>query len=125
MGENMYPKVPDIASPEVQGRSDGALFHIIQNGVRWTGMPAWKNEHSSEETWKLVAFIRRVPTLTEADLVKEKPVATSGEGRPGISMKRLIRVVSDGRQMSRTQMRIGTELTSGAVRPEPRVYISR
>ena len=43
MGANMYPKVPDLTSTEVQRRSDGALFYIIQNGIRWTGMPAWKN----------------------------------------------------------------------------------
>ena len=79
MGANMYPKVPDLTSTDVQRRSDGALFYIIQNGVRWTGMPAWKEEHSSEETWKLVAFIRKAPTLTEADMKIEDPVATTGE----------------------------------------------
>jgi mono/diheme cytochrome c family protein len=75
----MYPKVPDLTSTDVQRRSDGALFYIIQNGIRWTGMPAWKDEHSPEDTWKLVAFIRKAPTLTEADLKIDEPVATTGE----------------------------------------------
>ena len=79
MGANMYPKVPDLTSTEVQRRSDGALFYIIQNGIRWTGMPAWKNEHSPEDTWKLVAFIRKSPTLAEADMKIEEPVAATGE----------------------------------------------
>ena len=79
VGANMYPKVPDLTSTDVQGRSDGALFYIIQNGIRWTGMPAWKNEHSPEDTWKLVAFIRKAPTLAEADMNIEEPVATTGE----------------------------------------------
>jgi mono/diheme cytochrome c family protein len=64
VGENMYPKVPDLTSNAVQGLSDGALFAIIQNGVRWTGMPAWKSEHSEEETWRLVSLVRHVPTMT-------------------------------------------------------------
>lgn len=68
MGENMYPKVPDLADEAVQRLSDGALFYIIQNGVRWTGMPAWRHEHSAEETWRLVSFVRRVPVLTEQKL---------------------------------------------------------
>ena len=68
MGQNMYPKVPDLAASAVQGLSDGALFAIIQNGVRWTGMPAWKREHSPDDTWKLVSFIRKVPSLTSQDL---------------------------------------------------------
>jgi mono/diheme cytochrome c family protein len=75
----MYPKVPDLASTQVQSRSDGALFYIIQNGIRWTGMPAWKKEHTPEDTWKLVAFIRKAPTLTEADMKIEEPVPTPGE----------------------------------------------
>jgi mono/diheme cytochrome c family protein len=79
MGANMYPKVPDLTSAEVQRRSDGALFYIIQNGVRWTGMPAWKKEHSPEDTWKLVAFIRKAPTLQEADMKIEEPLATTGK----------------------------------------------
>jgi mono/diheme cytochrome c family protein len=79
MGANMYPKVPDLTSAQVQGRSDGALFYIIQNGVRWTGMPAWKKEHTPEDTWKLVAFIRKAPTLTEADMKVEEPVAATGD----------------------------------------------
>ena len=82
VGANMYPKVPDLTSPEVQNRSDGALFYIIQNGVRWTGMPGWKEEHSPEDTWKLVSFLRKAPTLTEADLKTEEGVATTGERPP-------------------------------------------
>ena len=68
MGKNMYPKVPDLADARIQSLSDGALFYIIQNGVRWTGMPAWKTEHSPEETWRLVAFIRKMPSLTPQEI---------------------------------------------------------
>jgi hypothetical protein len=35
-------------------------------------MPAWKGEHSPEDTWKLVAFIRKTPTLTDADLKRDE-----------------------------------------------------
>lgn len=71
IGEHMYPKVPDLASDSVQHRSNGALFYIIQNGVRWTGMPAWRTEHAEDETWKLVSFIRHVPTLSPSDIANE------------------------------------------------------
>jgi mono/diheme cytochrome c family protein len=81
IGKNMYPRVPDLSHAEVQNRSDGALFYIIQNGIRWTGMPAWKQEHSPDETWQLVAFLRKIPTLTDADLPNEQTSATSGESR--------------------------------------------
>jgi mono/diheme cytochrome c family protein len=79
MGENMYPRVPDFADPAVQGLSDGVLFWIIQNGVRWTGMPAWKHEHTPEDTWKLVSFIRKVPSLTSEDLESLEHASGSDE----------------------------------------------
>ena len=72
VGRNMYPHVPDLTSPDVQNRTDGALFYIIQNGVRWTGMPAWQEEHSTDESWKLVSLLRKMPTLTAADFKREE-----------------------------------------------------
>ncbi len=29
---------------------------------------AWRGEHTPDDTWKLVSFIRHVPLLTERDL---------------------------------------------------------
>ena len=81
--KKMYPPVPDFADPGIQQMSDGALFAIIQNGVRWTGMPAFRQEHTPDETWKLVAFIRRVPTLTPADLQPEAAPHEHGEPATG------------------------------------------
>lgn len=63
ISKRMFPPVPDFADPGIQRMSDGALFAIIQNGVRWTGMPAFRQEHTADDTWKLVSFVRRVPTL--------------------------------------------------------------
>ncbi len=73
IGSKMYPPVPDLASDAVQQLSDGAIFSIIQNGVSWTGMPAFRSEHTPDETWRLVAFIRRVPTLPPAAAAADHP----------------------------------------------------
>ena len=66
--------------------SDGALFAIIQNGVRWTGMPAFRGEHSPAETWAIVSFVRRVPRLTAADLApgpRQSPAGGTAGARAG------------------------------------------
>ena len=42
IGRNMYPPAMDLTSAHVQHWSDAELFWIVQNGVRHTGMPAWK-----------------------------------------------------------------------------------
>ena len=74
--EGLYPPAPDLREDGTQGLTDGELFSIIQDGVRFTGMPGWGGE--PEENWKLVLFIRHLPRLSseEIELMKE----TNDEG---------------------------------------------
>jgi mono/diheme cytochrome c family protein len=72
LGRGLYPRAPDMRQPATQGLSDGDLFYIIENGVRFTGMPAWGTGAPDSEvaTWHLVHFIRQLPELTEHDLAR-------------------------------------------------------
>ncbi len=67
----LYPPAPDLRVRETQDLSDGELFYIIRNGIRFTGMPGWGGD--DEENWKVVLFIRHLPELTakELELMKE------------------------------------------------------
>jgi mono/diheme cytochrome c family protein len=64
MGRGMYPKAPDMRLPETQKLSDGELFWIVENGVRFTGMPAFASHGDTDDSWKLVLFLRHLPQLT-------------------------------------------------------------
>jgi len=77
-GKNMYPPAPDLRDNTTQSLSDGELFYIISNGVRFTGMPAWGGEHTPEETWELVSFIRRLPALTPEELKELEEMMKAG-----------------------------------------------
>jgi mono/diheme cytochrome c family protein len=77
IGKNLYPKAPDMRLADTQELTDGELYFVIMNGVRYTGMPAWAGEHTPEETWKLVSFIRRLPRLTPEDLDKVQRAAAA------------------------------------------------
>jgi mono/diheme cytochrome c family protein len=73
LGEGLFPKPPDLRLPETQNLTDGELFWIIENGVRFTGMPAFSNggEHGgTQDSWKLVHFIRHLPHLTAAERIE-------------------------------------------------------
>ena len=37
---------------------DGVLFAWITEGIRGTGMPAWRDQLSEQERWDLVNFLR-------------------------------------------------------------------
>ena len=68
MGRNLYPKPPDMRLPLTQDKTDGELYHIIQYGVRLSGMPAFGDPVDNDQgTWKLVAFIRHLPKLSEQE----------------------------------------------------------
>lgn len=72
MGQAFYPKAPDMRLAATQDLTDGELFSIIENGIRLTGMPAWGTGTPEGEraSWALVHFIRRLPALTPAEVVR-------------------------------------------------------
>jgi mono/diheme cytochrome c family protein len=64
VGRGLYPKPPDLRLQETQKLSDGELFWIIENGVRFTGMPGFGTPGAEDDSWKLVLFLRHLPQLT-------------------------------------------------------------
>lgn len=69
MGTSFFPPAPDMRQSATQGLSDGALFYVIEHGIRFTGMPAWGAAGGDEKTsWDLVNFIRHLPALTPEEL---------------------------------------------------------
>jgi mono/diheme cytochrome c family protein len=70
LGRGLYPRVPDMRLPATQALTDGELFWVIEHGLRHTGMPAWGDGSSEGErqSWGLVHFVRRLPTLTDEQL---------------------------------------------------------
>ncbi|HEY7532892.1 MAG TPA: c-type cytochrome [Nitrospiraceae bacterium] len=74
IGKNVYPKAPDLRLEDTQSMSDGELFWVIHNGIRFTGMPAWGegDPEKDMDSWKLVHFIRHLPKLTPEELDQMK-----------------------------------------------------
>jgi|SRR5215469_6381322 len=69
MGENLYPRAPDLRSSSTQSLTDGEIHYIIQYGVQLTGMPAWGNAHQQPavDSWKLVTFLRSLRPLSREE----------------------------------------------------------
>jgi mono/diheme cytochrome c family protein len=73
IGHNMSPPAMDLTSAHVQHWSDAELFWIVQNGVRLTGMPAWRSSISDDNTWKLARFIHNLPRIDAASASAAAP----------------------------------------------------
>jgi mono/diheme cytochrome c family protein len=74
IGRGLYPKPPDMRAAGTQDLTDGELFYIIHNGIRLTGMPAFGQGAPDDDTdsWKLVHFIRHLPSITSDEVEKMK-----------------------------------------------------
>jgi predicted CXXCH cytochrome family protein len=79
VGNNLYPKVPDLRSPRTQKLTDGEIRYIIRNGVRLTGMPGWAKPHDEQgdDSWKLVIFIRSLGLLSKEQQKQQLSTANS------------------------------------------------
>ncbi len=83
IGKNVYPKAPDLRLGDTQSLSDGELFWVIHNGIRFTAMPAWGSGEPDKDmdSWKLVHFIRHLPQLTQEELDEMKALNPKTPGQ--------------------------------------------
>lgn len=58
----LYPQPPNLAQPSK--RRPEEMFWVIKHGIKMTAMPAWGGTHDDERMWGMVAFIRKLPTLS-------------------------------------------------------------
>lgn len=64
----MYPRPTNLLSEDTQQMSDGELYYVIKQGIRWSGMPAFGNPGDDDEhAWKIVAYVRHLTKLTPAE----------------------------------------------------------
>ena len=68
IARGLYPAPPDLAQAAAR-YSPGELFWILKNGIKMTGMPAW-SDHGDDALWAIVAFIEKLPGMTEQDYAK-------------------------------------------------------
>jgi thiosulfate dehydrogenase len=61
-----YPSPPQLASDGVEDDPDGWTFWKIKHGIRWTGMPSWKDDLTDQQIWTLALFLKHMDNLTPA-----------------------------------------------------------
>ena len=74
ISQGLYPQAPELHLG--LDHSAGEEFWIIKHGIKMTAMPAWGRTHSDDLIWDMVAFVRKLPSLSPAQyqaLVKSAP----------------------------------------------------
>jgi mono/diheme cytochrome c family protein len=60
----MYPQPPNFPRQGVR-RGPEETFWIVKHGLKMTGMPAWGLTHDDDTLWSVVAFLRKLPQMSE------------------------------------------------------------
>lgn len=68
IAKGLYPQPPNLARA-AERLSPAELFWVIKNGIKMSGMPAWA-DHSDGELWATVAFLQKLPGMSEEDYRK-------------------------------------------------------
>ncbi len=76
-GRSLNPPVPAFFK-EAPDMPENQNFYIIQHGIRWSGMPAWKNTLNETQTWQLVTFLSNVAKLPPAAQKELELTGTAG-----------------------------------------------
>jgi len=64
----LNPQPPDLTHASTR-YTPSELFWILKHGIKMTGMPAW-SDHSDEQLWATVAFVQKLPGMSEQDYAK-------------------------------------------------------
>ena len=62
LGHSFNPPAPQFMS-DVADMPDNENFYIIQHGIRWSAMPAWKSKLNDTQIWQLATFLKHMDKL--------------------------------------------------------------
>jgi mono/diheme cytochrome c family protein len=91
LADALYPRAPQFAedSPDMPENQN---FYIIEHGIRFSGMPAWKQSLSDQQIWQVTTFLSHMDKLPPgvADSWRAaaggSPSGTPAQMRPSPSM---------------------------------------
>ena len=66
LAKGLNPSPPQLATHGVEDDTEGVSFWKIKHGIRWTGMPAWKDTLNDKQIWTLALFLKHMDKLPPA-----------------------------------------------------------
>jgi cytochrome c553 len=65
--EGLNPGPPDLKDIAKE-RDASQIFWVVKNGIRMTGMPSFAKAGASDnEVWQIAAFVKKLPSVSDAD----------------------------------------------------------
>jgi mono/diheme cytochrome c family protein len=77
IGKNMFPQAANLLDKTTVEKTDGELLWILENGLGFVGMPAFKSTLSQDDLWKATLYIRQLQKGTAASIGSGQPTAAA------------------------------------------------
>ena len=81
IAKGLWPEAPDLEM-SASDWTPAELFWVTKNGIKFSAMPAWGPTHSDEKIWDIVAFVQKLPTLSEKDYQQMTSGSSADEKGP-------------------------------------------
>lgn len=65
LADSLNPRAPQFMN-DMADMPENQNFYILEHGIRWTAMPAWKNVLSEQQIWQTVTFLSHMHDLPPA-----------------------------------------------------------
>ena len=66
LAKGEYPRPPQLGTDGVEDDPEGWTYWKIDHGIRWTGMPSWRDTLSNQQMWTLALFLKNMSKLPPA-----------------------------------------------------------
>ncbi|HVC31315.1 MAG TPA: cytochrome c [Steroidobacteraceae bacterium] len=66
LAKGEYPRPPQLGTDGVEDDPEGWTYWKIDHGIRWTGMPSWRDTLSNQQMWTLALFLKNMNKLPPA-----------------------------------------------------------
>jgi thiosulfate dehydrogenase len=63
IAKGLSPNAPQLAKDGVEDDPEGTIYWKIAHGIRFTGMPAFRQSLSERELWQVALFAKRMDSL--------------------------------------------------------------
>jgi len=83
LADALYPRAPQFTE-DAPDMAENENFYILQHGVRYSGMPAWKQTFNDKQLWQITTFLShmdKLPPIISAQWEAEATVASASTSR--------------------------------------------
>lgn len=78
----MPTKPANLKSPEIAALTEGEIYTAINEGLKASGMPAFKGRINDEAAWKLALYVKKFSREPAAEISKASPTPVSQTAKP-------------------------------------------